>query len=168
MPLTASATAAPSHNGCSGPHQTCRAVHSVSWRAFSTLVIHLLFQRQLSRLNFSGRMISRIWSLVIYMSRPVMIHTPVFYLKRDISETGLRPQRLALSTGRRWGRFLWRRRHNPISVTLCFKQKLGWWIMFTIVIVVFSCFVLCSFSTKYAQIFQLQSVYTATRVTSLT
>jgi hypothetical protein len=85
--------------------------------------------------------------------RPVFIykHSPVYFLKHNVSETGfclrvqvkptqlgpidrasvythleagtgVRRQGLSLSTGPNWVGPTWRRRQNPVSETLCFEK----------------------------------------------
>jgi hypothetical protein len=52
---------------------------------------------------------------------------------------GFRRQRLALPVWPIWAASTWRRRQNPVSEMLRFKQKTGRWIMSRIVIVILVC-----------------------------
>jgi hypothetical protein len=75
------------------------------------------------------------WYIDITITILDIIHRPVFYLKHDVSETGLclriqveptqldsvRRQRLVLSVGPNGVGSKWTRGQNPVSETLCFK-----------------------------------------------
>jgi hypothetical protein len=56
---------------------------------------------------------------------PVLFPSSCFSLKHNLSETAfcLWRQGLTLLIGSNWVGFVWRRRQNPVSETLCFKQS---------------------------------------------
>jgi hypothetical protein len=86
------------------------------------------------------------YSIIVFVTITILDtkHRPVFYLKHNVVETGFCPRRqveteslssVCLSIWQNRICSTWRRRQNPVSETLCFKQKIGRWIMPRIVIV---------------------------------
>jgi hypothetical protein len=65
------------------------------------------------------------WSWLTTITILDIIHRPLHYLERDISETGfcLRRKRRALSIRPTWVGYTRKRRQNPVSDTSCFKDR---------------------------------------------